>query len=376
MSASASSSSTSLFTAAAAAASSTASAATSTNSILSNTPRILQSTSDTYTYLNDLSSYSLSYSSCIRVKIPEENDDDTVEGYANFYNGKYHARYAMYVTFHVCDTSNYNKNTQCGTCDYNAEYALEASEYLETTMEYWQNYCNECQNACGGRRLSSPNFMMGRELEDNNGVNCNTCSNECNTYNKGGDNNNDESAYTECQAAYQEDGMQLYYGPMCSDSGEIVIGVFYDEDCSIKTKYDAPALNYYKFSTVQSNCLSCASNGGNNNNGEGGSCTNLYGNAFHCVNGKDKTGKNDEMSVCSTVKKALTSVDYSGVKKRSSGNGFLKVFFALLAISFVGAVVFLTYAYYIRHRGEKSQPMLSSEDVHEPESRADGGTLT
>ena len=348
----------------AASASSTSSASASASAT-----RILQSssaTADTYTYLNDLSSYSLSYSSCIRVKIPEENDDDTVEGYANFYNGKYHARYAMYVTFHVCDNTNYNKNTQCGTCDYTAEYALEASDYLETTLEYWENYCNACQNVCGGRRLSSATSFTDRELEDNN-VDCNTCSNECKTYNKDGDNgNNDESAYMDCQAAYQEDGMQLYYGPMCSDSGEIVIGVFYDEDCSIKTKYDSPSLNYYKFSTVQSNCLSCSNNGNN------GDCSDLYGNSFHCVNGKDKTGKNDEMSVCSTVKKALTSVDYSGVKKRSSGNGFIKLFFSLLAISFIGAFTFLSYAYFIRHRGEKAQPMLSSDDVHEPESRGEG----
>ena len=280
----------------------------------------------------------------------------------------------MYVTFHVCDMSNYNKNTQCGTCDYTAEYALEASDYLETTLEYWKNYCTTCQNVCGGRRLSSTkvSFMEQRMLEDNNNVDCDTCSNECKTYSKdGGDNgNNDESAYTDCQAAYQVDGMQLYYGPMCSDSGEIVIGVFYDEECSIKTKYDSPSLNYYKFSTVQSNCLSCSNGGGDNN--QDGDCSSLYGNAFHCVNGKDKTGKNDEMSVCSTVKKALTNVDYSGVKKRSSGNGFLKVFFSLLAISLVGAFFFLSYAYYIRHRGEKGQPMLSSEDVHEPDSRGEG----
>ena len=71
------------------------------------------------------------------------------------------------------------------------------------------------------------------------------------------------------------------------------------------------------------------------------------------------------MSVCSAVKKAFTVIDYGGVKKRHSGRDrFFNISFGLLLVSAVGGFFFLTFTYDIRHRGDKSQPMLSSEDVH------------
>ena len=41
-----------------------------------------------YAYLDSLSGYSLKYSHCVRVKIPQYSDDDVVEGNVNFYNGR------------------------------------------------------------------------------------------------------------------------------------------------------------------------------------------------------------------------------------------------------------------------------------------------
>lgn len=303
-----------------------------------------------YAYLNDLTGYSLQYSTCLRVKIPQENDDDAIEGNVNFYNGRYHAQYQIYATFHVCGDGSGSSN-QCGTCDYGTEYATDANQYLETSLDHWENYCEACQNACGGRR----------KLEDAAGanINCNTCSKSCATYAK--DNGNDESAYINCAAgAVDEDGLQLYYGPQCSDDGQLIIGVFYDDECTIKTKSDSPNFDYYKFGVITEECVDCSSEAGEE------TCGDMYGEAFHCVNGRDQQGKDNEMNVCSAVKKHMMNVDYSGVKKRHAAKDmFVKIFFVLLACSIVGGLIFLPYTYYIRHRGEKSQPMLSSEDVHE-----------
>ena len=306
-----------------------------------------------YAYLDDLSGYTLRYSSCVRAKIPQENDDDAVDGNVNFYNGRYHAQYQIYATYHVCSS--------CNECDTDVEYAMDAAEYLQTGMDHFENYCAACQNACR------------RRLDENNGgqdqVDCNVCSSSCGNYGK--DNDNDESAYVECAAgAVDDDGLQLYYGPQCADDGALAIGVFYDEDCTIKTKHDAPDFDYYKFGAVLDGCVDCAS---------GDTCEELYQESFHCVNGNDKQGQDNDMKVCAAVKNSLTTMDYSGVKKRHSGaDAFLKVFFFLLVTGLVGGTAFMSYTYFIRHRGERANPILSADDVHAEEMHepAPGATLT
>ena len=327
------------------------------------THRTLQSDGASYTHLDDLTGYSLQYSNCIRVKIPQENDDDAVDGNVNFYNGRYHAQYQVFATFHVCDDG--SGANQCSSCDYGVEYATDMNQYLDSSLEHWENYCGACENACRRRRLED-------EAGAEDDIDCNTCSNACAKY-QVGDDNEDESAYTECGAgAVDEDGLQYYYGPQCSDEGKIIIGVFYDDECTIKTKHDSPNFDYYKFGTVSNGCVDCSSEQGAE------TCGDLYDESFHCLNGNDQQGADDDMRVCSTVKKALTNMDYSGAKKRHAGSeAFVRVFLMILLTSFVGGLLFLSYTYFIRHTGEKSQPMLSSEDVHEdaPED-VQGGTLT
>jgi len=317
---------------------------------------------NSYAYLDDLSGYQLKYSNCIRAKIPNEGDDDDVDGNVNFYNGRYHAQYEIFATFHVCGDGNYDNGNQCYDCDYNVEYATDMNQYLETSLEHWANYCEECQNACGGRKLEDANEAAQ--------LDCGTCSNECMNYYQGGDDGNDESAYIDCEEGdVDEDGLQLYYGPQCSDNGAIVIGTFYDDECTIKTKHDYPEFDFYKFGTVTQGCMDCSTEQGQE------TCGDLYEESFHCMNGKDQQGQDDDMKVCSAVKKALTSIDYSGTKKRKHGkDAFVKVFVSLLCVGLFGGFFFLTYTYYIRHRGDKNQPILSSEDVDAP--AMEGATLT
>jgi hypothetical protein len=302
-----------------------------------------------YAYLESLSGYSLQYSHCVRVKIPEKYDDDTVEGNVNFYNGRYHAQYTAYATFHVCGDGDYDSSAQCSasSCDYDVEYAAPLGEYLQTSLEHWQRACEECQRDGSSCPSSCANFANDNDNNNNNG-------------------NADESQYTECVAAYQEDGMQLYYGPQCSDDGtSIVVGVFYDDECAIKAKYDPPSFEYAKFGAVQSGCVDCTSDQGQD------ACNDLYGESYHCLNGKDQRGQDNEMSVCSTVKKAMTSVDYSRVKKRNSGADlFLKVFLTLLALSMVGGMLFLSYAYYVRHK-KHDESLAERMDADQREATAD-----
>lgn len=303
-----------------------------------------------YAYMDDLTGRQIQYSHCVRAKIPQEGDDDAVEGNVNFYNGRYHAQYQMFATFHMCgDGGNSN---QCSSCDYDVEYAMELNQYLETMMGNYEEICNMC--GYGGRRLEE-------EGGDNNAnLDCSSYDTSCKNYYKGGNDGNDESQYLECQAGEQDgDGLQLYYGPQCSDDGEIIIGVFYDDECTIKTKQDSLSFDYYKFDAVMEGCVDCSDDAGAE------ACGDLYGEAYHCVNGNDKRGQDNEMSVCSSVKKALMNVDYSGVKRHSAADAFVKVFFGLLLISVVGGMFFLAYTYYVRHRGEKSQPMLSAGDLNE-----------
>lgn len=339
---------------------------TNNNNRLGITPRttrqLQEADGSSYAYLDDLTGYSLQYATCVRAKIPQENDDDEVDGNVNFYNGRYHAQYQIYATFHVCGDGSGSANQCSASCDYNVEYTTPVNQFLETSLNFWEGYCGTCANACR-RKLD----------EDNNGgdydVDCNTCSSECKTYYKAGDDNDDETNYIDCAAAYEENGMQLYYGPQCSDDGEIVIGVFYDDECTIKTKNDGPNFDYYKFDTIYYGCIDCSDNQGAE------TCADLYGDSYHCVNGNDKTGQDNEMNACAVVKKALMNVDYSGVKKRHSGaDQFIKMFFTLLFLGIAGGSVFLSYTYYLRHSGDKTGSLLTSEDVHVPE--APGAAMT
>lgn len=312
----------------AAIASAIASASSLNDAVSTATRHLEDENGNSYAYLDDISNYSLQYSSCVRVKLPNEYDDDQAEGNVNYYNGRYHAQYQRYATFHLCRSD----GMQC-SCDESVEYTTDMAQFLQYSLNYFDEYC---------------------------------ANGDCNDYNNGGD--EDESAYLECVAGYQdEDGTQYYYAPQCDEnSNGVVIGVFYDEECTIKTKNSAPDLKYYKFQTVENTCVDC--------NGAG-YCNDIYQDSYHCMNGNEASGMQEDnnMNVCGTVKKYLLNHDYSSVKNRKSGEKvFLKVFFSLLALSLIGSATFLTYTYYIRHENG-GDALLSSDQLH---SAPPAGSLT
>ena len=80
---------------------------------------------------------------------------------------------------------------------------------------------------------------MRRRLEDAAEVNCDACSESCANWGRNDNNIANKSNYVECQAGFEDDdGLQLYYSPQCSDKGQIVVVLFYGNECIIKTKYD------------------------------------------------------------------------------------------------------------------------------------------
>ncbi|KAL7496929.1 hypothetical protein ACHAWT_005838 [Skeletonema menzelii] len=241
----------------------------------------------------NLAGYSIQYSTCLRTKIA--SDDDAVEGNSYYVNGAYRAQYNLYATFRLCTDSG---NGKC-TCDDSVEYATDMDTFLQSSI-----------NNVGG----------------------------------GGD----ETAYLECTYGGAEDGVDYYLAPQCSDTGGLIIGTYYDDECTVKAGYSAPSFSYSTFSTIESSCQDCSYGG----------CDEVAGEAHQCVNGKDIAGDDDE-GVCSVVKRTLANVDYSKVKNRHAGAVlFAKVFVSMLIIGLIGGAMFLAYTYYVRHRGDRAEHLV------------------
>jgi hypothetical protein len=242
----------------------------------------------------DLSAYSLKYNTCVHTKIA--SNDDSVEGNSYYVNGAYRGQYNSYATFHLCQDN--NGSGQC-TCDTSIEYAAPLADFVQISLQY---------NGGGG----------------------------------------DEANYLGCQQYGQENGIDYYLGPQCSDNGDIMIGTYYDEDCTVKASYSTPSFNYNSFKTIETNCQACASGG----------CATILQESRPCANGKDLSGQNDQ-GVCMSVKRATAEVDYSKVKKRNAGAIlFAKVFFVMLGLGLIVGFMFLSYTYYIRHRGDRSEQLV------------------
>jgi len=290
--------------------------------------------------LDDAADYTnMEFGRCHRVKVREENDDD---GGQNFYGGKFHSKTAAFASFFMCNDS--TKGT-CGSCDYSTEYVMDLSDYLQLTVEYMTNYCDACSAQC--RRRLEDGEEDNNDNNNNGGGNmaadCDSCAYTCAKYNGGGD----EANYLGCQAAYQDDeGNQLYSAPTCDpDTGDIIIDMFYDDECQIKHYVgNYYGFSYDTFSMIESSCVDCAYSNG--------LCGNMYQYAYHCVNGNNQNGnvaENDDISACKSFKQAFAERIYH--KRKKTSPVFAIIVFALtLSMCFA----FGSYTYYIRHKDSKT----------------------
>lgn len=156
------------------------------------------------------------FSKCIRVKIPQNNDDD---GNAYFYNGAYRSQTIAYASYVKCDQG-------CSSsCDPTYAYVAELDGVLEQALEYSQGYCNACDYSCRRRLDDEQNNNNAQSYN----VDCNTCADECAYLNGGGKDGSDETGYLACQYTFtDDDGLDYYSAPTCSAEGSLVLGLFYD----------------------------------------------------------------------------------------------------------------------------------------------------
>jgi hypothetical protein len=282
-------------------------------------------------YLADISGFNIVFGKCVWVKIPPENEDDEVEGNTYFFNGRYYAQFQAFASYYKCDG--------CNNCDYSTEYVTDLQTYLEASTEYLQEYCRGCLENCGNRRFLEDEAEAANG-QQGGGYDCGTCQSQCYSYfnDNGGV---DETAYLECQAAYQnEDGIQYYSAPQCSSDGGIKIGLFYDEDCTVKSKTDYDVgFTYDTFHSIEDMCVDCYNTD---------MCNNLYQGAVHCSDGVNANGNYNygDMPVCTTFKKANHVGTYN---KRRKQKPFWIIFGSVFLALLVSGFAFLSYTYYVRH---------------------------
>lgn len=302
-----------------------------------------------YAYVNDVSSYNIQFGKCQRVRLREDNDDDDAEGNSYFYNGRYHAQYVQYASFFMCTDGPFDGGQGCGSCNYNTEYVTDLETYIYWNVAFVQKYCGNCAGQCRRRHLEDAG-------DDNAGDDivvdedyCSACASQCSLLNENPADGADETAYQGCQEAYEDDetGLQIYSAPTCGDNGNIVIGMFYDDECTVKHSGGLDyGFAYNTFQTVQDVCIEC----GNSN----GLCDELYGNARHCADGVNKNGgDDDDMPVCKAFKE--TARTYYQPEKTY----YFLIPIALLVVCCFGGFFCGSYTYYIRHR---EKPSLATQD--------------
>jgi hypothetical protein len=286
----------------------------------------------------DLSSFVLKHGPCFHTKIQQDGDDD---GNSFFYNGSYRAQYNRYASFFMCKS---------GQCDYTQEYVVGLDDYLQTMTNYLDNMCQSCANNCR-RVLEDKQNNQQDQIDADWQVNCNTCANDCAMVWKA-QNEDNESNYLECQFSYQVNDISYYSAPQCRN-GRVVIGHFYDNECSVKTGKDfKQEFSYFYFQTMESIKVDCSS----------GLCDNLYGEALSCVNGYAESG-NDDTKLCKAA------VEASKIRTYYKKPWFKKLhvkrfFFFVLSMGF--SLSFLTYIYFVRHRRAKI-PLANLDGSNLPE---------
>lgn len=198
-------------------------------------------------YIPDISSYAVKFQQCQFVKtysdeVAEQEDYPTVLETQRF------------VIFRLCPTeSAYGGTGTCDSCNYNfGEYLVDLDQYLEATVQYYQQeqeeMCQTCEEMCqnNGNNQNQGDDQAQDDGQDDNAErrrklqDCSSCMEECyKIENMEQAGYIDATEFLECAMIYdpEDDGngdSALYAGPMCaSDGTKIKIGVFLDEFCSI-----------------------------------------------------------------------------------------------------------------------------------------------
>mmetsp|Transcript_6332 Transcript_6332/g.14122 ORF Transcript_6332/g.14122 Transcript_6332/m.14122 type:complete len:352 (+) Transcript_6332:234-1289(+) len=118
-------------------------------------------------FIRSLSSYNyMKFERCVRVKIPENNDDD---GNSYFYNGAYRSQSLPYVAYRMCS------DCSLKDCD-DSSFLAPLANVVDNQVAYTQGYCNSCSAQCRRRRVEEDDEGEGEGDNNNNNNNNNNSS--------------------------------------------------------------------------------------------------------------------------------------------------------------------------------------------------------
>lgn len=196
------------------------------------------------------------------------------------------------VRFRLCPSGSCSNNFGVGCSSNYGEYVVDMHQFLQVyiawQMEETASKCSQYRNSCYKQCYSSSNLNCYTNCYRNNGVEVSLCaatdSDGNNQFQQvdGTGNVFDLSDYLEC-AEYEianNNGEDLvhYLGPYCStQGGDIRLGFFQDEYCSLPSAYQASyfekqtgvEIPFTKSSIVTTSCMSCEAQGDQNVNADG-----------------------------------------------------------------------------------------------------------
>jgi hypothetical protein len=241
------------------------------------------------------------------------------------------------VRFRLCPANSCSAGASFG-CDSNyGDYVVDMETYVAAYLTEMQN---EYMNGGGQRELSNSNYNK-YNINMNNYMSCSQMDSGNNRELANNNNNNAQSYYSQ--------DTSYYVGPYCAEQGgEIRLGVFLDDTCSVfaddgaeafKTLHSGMELPYSSHSMVNLNCISCGGYGEVNE-----MCNTIYK-----VAGKCET----KMSVYYPNESACNYID--GIKViredgviRTSATRKSKAAAVSIGLFLTVAVLLAGYVYYLR----------------------------
>ena len=198
------------------------------------------------------------YATCVSVL----SDDDANANYSG--SGDEDAWEESFLAYHSCKNAKsggyFSSHFWNGDMCRRVRHVVRMDDYFQATRGCVRAYCERCDDACA--------YEGECDM---------ACAEDCASYYNVTEGT---MSYYGCAGPYTAtDGLEYYYGPICSSSGGVTRGYFLDEDCEGSVGlsddvefYTEPwAFDMFKF--VNATCTGCTL---------GDVCETLYDSSFHC----------------------------------------------------------------------------------------------
>lgn len=244
--------------------------------LISKARRVEEDAGNDMSYVAD---YSIKFMGCHHVtqwasdeEVEENGDQDEDEAMTTLNAANGRIRSKGLVRFRLCPSDSCSDHFSQGCSSNYGEYVVDMYQFLEVyvawQMEAAEANCATYRNTCYSDCFESSNANCYSKCYAKYGVDASLCS----SYNEDGGNDGgfDLETYIGCSEydIQNADGEEIasYLGPYCaSQGGEIRLGFFMDEYCSIASTYQAGyytkmtgmEVPYTTSSLVSNNCISC-----------------------------------------------------------------------------------------------------------------------